>query len=348
MKPAVLFEELKDQKVRCTACNHYCTIPIGGTGVCGIRKNVDGKLHLIPYGEAIALNIDPIEKKPLFHFLPGTLIFSLGTVGCNFACAFCQNWDISQAIRELKKQGKVPAQGIDTKQPWGDNWPPEKIVSMCTTKKIPSIAFTYTEPAIFFEYAYDTIQLATKSNIKSVFVSNGYTSKEALEKLNGKPDAFNIDLKSFSEKFYRETCKARLEPVLQTIETIAKRKQWLEITTLLIPGKNDSEKELQQIAEFIATQNPSIPWHVSAFHPDYQMLDHAPTTSEALETAVSIGKKAGLEFVYTGNISNGHENTICPACNSLLIERNYFVTRQNRIANGKCPDCNAIIPGVWQ
>lgn len=331
--------------MKCTACRWYCSIPNGKTGVCGIRENKNGSLYLKTYAKPVAINVDPIEKKPLFHFLPGTDIFSLGTLGCNFACEFCQNWDISQAVRKHHQENpaKTPSDLFDI----GHHWPPEKIVDCCVENQIPSIAFTYNEPGIFFEYAFDTMKLGKTHGLKHVFVSNGYTSSEALQKMGNDLNAINIDLKSYSEKFYQKNCHAQLEPVLSCIEEIAKSNTWLEITTLVIPGENDSSNELAQIAEFIASQNPLIPWHVSAFHPDYHM-DHVPATPrKTLETAFEIGKKAGLEFVYIGNMESKAQNTVCPHCQTILIQRKGFNISENQLLGDRCPKCDQTIPGIW-
>ncbi|MEM4391152.1 MAG: AmmeMemoRadiSam system radical SAM enzyme, partial [Candidatus Diapherotrites archaeon] len=283
--------------------------------------------------------------------LPGSEIFSLGTLGCNFACSFCQNYDISQATRELKlkfldknEQQLRLAELTD----YGQWLEPEQIVGYCVENNIPSVAFTYNEPAIFFEYAFDTARLAKKSGLKSVFVSNGYESDEALLKIRPYLDAINIDLKAFSEDFYLKTCRAKLAPVLETIKKVHELGIWLEITTLVIPGKNDSEKELSDIAEFIASIDKNIPWHVTKFHPDYKMLDVNETPLETLELAYSFGKKAGLNFVYVGNVSSEHESTFCPNCGKLLIRRNWYDVEVLGIKNGKCDNCKTKIPGVWK
>ncbi|MBU0636392.1 AmmeMemoRadiSam system radical SAM enzyme [Candidatus Micrarchaeota archaeon] len=349
MHEATLYEKLPEQKVQCTACNWYCTILPNQTGICGVRKNIEGKLYLLVYGKAIAAHIDPIEKKPLFHFLPETEVFSIGTIGCNFACGFCQNWDISQSIRELKQEGKISFQETSQSGKLGDDWPPKKIVETCVQKQIPSIAYTYNEPVIFFEYAFDTAKLGHKKGLKNVFVSNGFESKEAIKKIHPFLDGINIDLKAFTEKFYQKTCKAKLEPVLKNIERVAKSDIWLEITTLLVPGENDSKKELQEIAEFIARQSTDIPWHVTAFHPDYKMLDKNTTTHEKLVEAVEIGKKTGLKFAYIGNIlDTEHSSTYCPKCTKALIKRNYHSIIEHHIQKGKCEYCGEKIAGVWK
>lgn len=311
MKKAILFKKLANNCVRCTACNHYCKIPQNKTGICGVRKNIKGMLYLLVYGRAIAINIDPIEKKPLYHFVPGTEILSFGTVGCNFKCDFCQNWDISQKIKELKsrrfRNAGVPIKASvvsSTKEEfdWGQDWPPNKIVKFAKENKIPSIAYTYNEPAIFFEYAYDTAKLAKKAGLKNVYVSNGYESREARQKIAPYLDAINIDLKSYDQKFYQKYCGGQLEPVLENIVQFYKLGIHIEITTLIIQGKNDSKTNLTKIAKFIASLDKKIPWHISRFFPAYKMLDVKITPESTLENAREIGKAAGLEYVYIGNI----------------------------------------------
>jgi pyruvate formate lyase activating enzyme len=353
VKEATLYEKLEGKKAKCTACRHYCVIPDKGTGICGVRQNKNGKLYLIVYGKASAVNIDPIEKKPLFHFLPGTPIFSLGTVGCNFSCEFCQNWDLSQATKDLRtkliKEKRAEDMGIEVGK-FGYELSPKKIVETTAAKNIPSIAYTYNEPIIFFEYLYDTAKLAKKKGIKNVLVTNGYETDEALEKLKPYVQALNIDLKSFNSSFYTTICKARLEKVLETIKSARKMGFWVEITTLVIPGKNDSNDELRKIAEFIASVDKSIPWHVTAFFPQYMMKNIRPTPAETLEKAYDIGCKAGLKYVYVGNISDDERsNTKCHNCKALLIKREgYFVEVQESFKKGKCLKCGTKIPGVWK
>ncbi|MBU5688497.1 MAG: AmmeMemoRadiSam system radical SAM enzyme [Candidatus Aenigmarchaeota archaeon] len=348
MKLALMQKQLKNKLVKCTACSQYCIIQPNSTGLCGIRKNVNGKLYLLVYGKAAAVNIDPVEKKPLYHFLPGSKIFSFGTLGCDFGCLFCQNWDISQPTREIrfeKNRDELLKEMIDR----CDNLSPKQIVDYCLKYKLPSIAYTYNEPAVFFEYAYDTAKLAKKYGIKNVFVSNGYESKESLNKIKKYLDAANIDLKSFSEEFYLKICKAKLEPVLKNIENFYNLGIWIEVTTLIIPGKNDSEKELKQIAEFIASISKGIPWHVTAFHPDYKMFDAKPTQISTLIKAYKIGKNAGLKYVYIGNVAAGkYENTFCPNCGNECISRIGFFNIKNNLEKGKCKKCGYILEGVWE
>ena len=351
MHEATLYEKRSGGTVRCTACRHYCVIADKQTGICGVRQNVGGKLYLLVYGRAASVAVDPIEKKPLHHFLPGTSILSLGTVGCNFGCRFCQNWGISQVTREMRAEflkKKTPELMGAQVSALGYDLAPEKIVGMCAERGLPSIAFTYNEPAIFFEYAYDTAKLAHERGIRSVFVSNGYESEEALTAIRPYLDAMNIDLKSFSEKFYSGLCQAKLAPVLETIRLAHRLGIWVELTTLLIPGKNDSEDELRQIAGFIAGISKDIPWHISAFHPDYKMEDVPATGRASLERAYAIGKSAGLRFVYVGNVlDDEHSSTLCPQCGTPLIERRGYDVTLAGLKDGACAKCGERIPGVW-
>jgi pyruvate formate lyase activating enzyme len=281
------------------------------------------------YGIAIAANIDPIEKKPLFHFQPGSQSFSVATAGCNFRCEFCQNWDISQITKG--PHGRII----------GESLPPEKIVAEAKKKGCRSIAYTYTEPTIFFEYAYDTGRLAKKGGLANVFVTNGYQTPETIKEMAKFVDAVNIDLKSFSEKFYQKVCGARLEPVLKSIKLMHKAGIWVEITTLVVPKQNDSKEELRSIAKFIASVDKNIPWHISRFHPDYQMTEAYPTPIETLEMAYTLGKKAGLNYVYLGNIATeDRENTYCPKCGNLAIHRQWYSIEVLGVdKKGRCPKC---------
>lgn len=332
MHECTLYEKLDNQKVKCTACRHYCIIAPEKKGICGVRQNKNGKLYLLVYGKPSAVNIDPIEKKPLFHFLPGTKSFSIGTMGCNFKCEFCQNWDLSQKYDRI-----------------GEDLSPEKAVEICREKKLESISYTYNEPGIFAEYVYDTAKLAKKHGIKNVMVTNGYESDEALNYLKPYVDAMNIDLKSFNEDFYKRICKASLKGVLDCIKKSYALGFWIEITTLLIPGKNDSNAELKKIADFIASIDKNIPWHISAFHPDYKMTDVMATSSASLAKAYEIGKKACLKYVYTGNIVDEEKSsTFCPKCRALLIKRHYFDANIEKFKDGKCKNCNEEIKGMWK
>ncbi len=281
----------------------------------------------------MAASIDPIEKKPFFHFLPGSLAYSIATPGCNFRCLHCQNADISQLPRET---GQIP----------GDYVPPEDVVAAAVASGCQSIAYTYTEPTIFFEYAYDVAVLAKEKGLKNVFVSNGYTGEEAAEKIIPILDANNIDLKG-DDQFYRKVCGARLEPVQHNIELFWKRGVWVEVTTLIIPGYNDSEAQLRDIAEFLAGVSKDMPWHVSAFYPTYKLTDVPRTGVEALRLGLKVGREAGLKHIYVGNIPGESENTICPVCGLVLIERLGYRVMRNSIIDGRCPQCGSAISGVW-
>lgn len=337
--------------IQCLACRHYCKLTPNQVGICGVRQNIDGELKLLVYGQAISANVDPIEKKPLFHFLPGSEIFSFGTVGCNFGCEFCQNWDISQVSKRIKIKLQKSEHLNKMKAEIGAlgyKMSPKQIVDYTLKLKLPSIAYTYNEPGIFLEYAYDTAKLAHENGIKNVFVSNGYSSKEAIDKISPYLDAINIDLKSFSEKFYQEICKGNLSEVLKGIEYYHDKKIWLELTTLLIPGKNDSVKEIKQIAKYISDLDKCIPWHISAFTPMYKMKDIKETPEQKLLEAYNLGKEAGLNFVYAGNIYNEKlQSTYCPNCKKLLIERDWGYVKVVHSNKGICEYCSYKLPGIW-
>lgn len=330
---ALFWERTEGKKGQCQLCAHQCRIPEAGFGVCGVRQNIDGTLFTHVYGEVIAANIDPVEKKPLYHFLPGSLIYSVATIGCNFKCGFCQNWQISQ----------VRADGDSVP---GRRLMPAEIVSEARRNRCLSIAYTYTEPTIFFEYAFDTARLAREAGLRNVFVTNGYMTRQALETIGPYLDAANVDLKSFSDDFYRRTCKARLQPVLDTIAAMKALGVWVEVTTLVVPGENDSEEELRRIAGFLARIDVRIPWHISRFHPDYEFQDRAATPVETLLSAREIGRAAGLHNVYLGNVTEGSD-TYCPRCRERVIDRRYMGLKELRLAGGRCPACGADIAGVW-
>lgn len=334
-KEAYLVKSLSAGIVQCQTCEHFCAIKPGESGKCGVRRNADGTLYLVVYGEPVAIHVDPIEKKPLFHFCPGGDILSLGTYGCNFRCPFCQNWSMSQAR--------------DFAEPHGQHAPPEALVDACLKKHIPMIAYTYNEPTVFFEYTYDTARLAHEHGIKNVYVSNGYMSQAALDMLGPYLDGINVDLKAFTEEFYRRECQARLEPVKRNIAHIARETDiWIEVTTLLIPGLNDSEDELRAMAEWLAEVDPDMPWHVTAFHPDYEMLDRPPTSPRSLARAYEIGKEAGLHYVFVGNVMDAdRESTYCPTCGAKLIRRHWFNVQELWQERGVCHRCGQVIAGVW-
>jgi pyruvate formate lyase activating enzyme len=329
MKEARLYQKLKDKVIRCSLCSHRCLIKPDKRGICFVRENQKGTLYSLVYGLAIAANVDPIEKKPLFHFQPGSLSFSIATAGCNFRCEFCQNWSESQITKG--PEGKIV----------GFQLSPEEIVKQAIKNDCRSIAYTYTEPTIFFEYAQDTAELAKKKGLANVFVTNGFQTPETIKEMQKFVDAANVDLKSFSDKFYQKICGGRLKPVLESIRLMHRAGIWVEITTLVIPKQNDSKKELKQIADFIASVDKNIPWHLSRFHPDYRMTNLSPTPIETLEMAYEQGKKAGLKYIYLGNIiTEDKENTYCPKCGNLAIRRiGYQVEILGVDKKVKCSKC---------
>ena len=336
MHEAKFYQTGKEDEVVCGLCNHHCHIKAGKRGICGVRENRDGKLYSLVYGRLVAENTDPIEKKPLFQFLPGSRSYSISTVGCNFRCLHCQNYDISQYPH---------MHGGDIA---GRERTSESVVEAAVQADCASISYTYVEPTIFYEFAYACSELARERQLKNVFVSNGYMTPEVTRHLAPVLDGINIDIKGFTDDFYKKVCKARLQPVLDNVRLMFDLGVWVEVTTLLIPGLNDSPEELRDIARFVKGVDPGIPWHVTAFYPTYKMTDRKPTPVETLRMARDIGLEEGLRFVYEGNIpGEGGENTYCPSCKTELITRFGFSIRQNRLANGCCSDCGEKIEGVW-
>ena len=331
LKQAVLWEPAGDKKVRCSLCGWRCLIADGKLGRCCVRKDIEGVLYSLNYDKVCAAGADPIEKKPLFHFQPGSSSFSIACVGCNFRCEFCQNWQISQ--------GAIEGQSIS----------PEQIVKTAIGGGCKSIAYTYTEPTIFMELCEESGRLAKANGLSNVFVSNGYQTKEAIDFSRDWLDGINVDLKAFSDDYYRRLCKARLGPVLDTIKYIAGETDiWLEVTTLLVPGENDSDDELKRLADFLVSDaGVDVPWHISRFRPDYKYLDSVPTPTETLQQAEQIGKEAGLRYVYLGNMpGEKSESTFCYSCGRLLIERLGYRILSNSIEKSCCPDCGVKIAGV--
>ncbi|RLE37586.1 AmmeMemoRadiSam system radical SAM enzyme [Candidatus Acetothermia bacterium] len=335
MKEAMLYEKLGDGRVRCNLCAHRCVISPGHRGICAVRENRDGTLYSLVYGKAISLAVDPIEKKPLFHFLPGSRTYSVATVGCNFTCLNCQNYTISQYPRE--HNGQVIGEEIS----------PAEIVTDAVERGCQTIAYTYTEPTIFFEYAYDTARLGREKGLRNVFVSNGYMTEEAVEEIVPYLDGINIDLKGISDEFYRKIAGGTLRPVLRSIERFHRAGVWVEVTTLVIPGMNDSDDDLRWIAEAIYGISPAIPWHISRFYPAYRLRDVPPTPVATLRRAREIGKEVGLRYVYLGNVPGEGESTYCPHCGAKLIKRIGFAVVENRLQDGHCPKCGAPIDGVF-
>lgn len=331
---ASYYESFSDRSLQCFLCPNHCTIPPGRFGICKARKNIDGKLYSMVYGKIASVHVDPIEKKPFFHFLPGSKVFSAGTTGCNMRCAFCQNWEISQAFPEDVRT---------------ENATPEQLVAKAIESGAQSIAFTYNEPVIAYEYALDTARLAKDKGLKVVLVSNGYISEEPLKELLKYIDAYKVDLKAFDEKFYHKFTGGRLAPILDSLKMIKQSGVWLEIVTLLVPGENDSETEIRAMARWIKENlGDDVPLHFSRFFPQYKLQNLPPTPAETLIRARKIAMEEGLKFVYTGNVPYPEgETTYCPKSGEKAIERQgYFITRDH-LKDGACPDGEKI-PGVWQ
>jgi pyruvate formate lyase activating enzyme len=335
LKEAVLWEPAEAQKVQCRLCSFRCRIGEGKLGHCNVRKNIGGKLYSLNYHKVCATNVDPIEKKPMYHFQPGSRSFSIAAVGCNFRCEFCQNWQISQAALET---GRIDGEAIA----------PEQIVAAAVRSGCKSIAYTYTEPTIFMELCNDCARPAKERGLANVFVSNGYMTREAIDFAADWLDGINVDLKAFTDDYYKKLCSARLEPVLDSIAYIAKETNiWIEITTLLLPGQNDSEEELKKLAGWLVTEaGPEVPWHISRFYPQYKYTDSEPTPRESLQRAEEIGKAAGLHYVYLGNVpGTDGENTYCYNCHTKLIGRIGYRITAHQIKDSKCPNCGTAIAG---
>jgi pyruvate formate lyase activating enzyme len=353
------YEPLPDDNVLCTLCPHDCRIPDGGRGVCAVRYNVGGKLYTLVYDRVVARNLEPIEKKPLFHFHPGSTAYSIATVGCCLRCAFCQNWQISQWPKEhLPKRiddggnehdaepicPRLATLGAEIP---GEPVTPAQIVQAALDSGAHTIAYTFTEPTIFYELALDTARLAKAQGLKNVFVTSGYINEAPQRELAEVLDAANVDLKFFREESYRHISRVKLQPILDAIRRYLELGVWVEVTTLVIPGINDSDTELRQIADFLCALSPEIPWHVSRFYPAHEMRDLPVTPVATLKRAEAVGRAAGLRYIYAGNTpGEGGESTHCPGCGTLLIERYGFYVLNNRVRNGHCPECDCIIAGV--
>lgn len=335
MKEAILYEKLPDSRVRCHLCAHCCLIAEGKKGICQVRENQGGTLYTLVYGRTISQNIDPIEKKPLFHFYPGSTAYSIATPGCNFRCAWCQNWEISQMPRE---QHLIAGQEAT----------PAEIVARAQQSHCRSIAYTYTEPTIFAEYAYDTACLAREAGLANIFVTNGYMTGEMLDTFHPYLDAANVDLKAFQDATYRRYVGARLSPVLDSLKAMKKLGIWLEVTTLVIPGLNDESAELRAAAQFIKQElGADTPWHLSRFFPDYKLTSVPPTPLATLWQAREIGREEGLKYVYLGNLpQEGSQDTICPDCGEVAIRRSSFRQVINHLQDGRCSNCGCAIPGL--
>ena len=320
-------------KIVCNLCQHSCQLKEGQVGICGVNQNVEGSLKTLVYGHPIAVHVDPVEKKPLYHLLPNSKVLSFGTVGCNFKCPFCQNWDISQS-KEINENIEVS---------------PEQMVQLAIEHGARSIAYTYNEPTIFYPYAKDIGIIAKEKGIKNIFVSNGFESKEMVDDMATWVDAANIDLKSWDDAYYKKVLKGGLEEVKETLRRLVANGIWVEVTTLLIEGENDSDSDLREMAAFIANDlGTHVPWHLSAFYPNYKMTDHPSTALATLKRAEAIGKDAGLKYIYLGNVG-ADSPTRCHHCDTILITRNGYGVTENRIGeHGECPVCSSIIEGVWK
>jgi len=335
MKEALFWTARDNGAVVCGLCHHRCVAKRGSRGLCHVRENRDGRLYSLVYGQPVAQSVDPVEKKPLYHFLPGTATFSLATCGCNFRCLNCQNCRISQV---------APDERLNV----GPETPPERLVSEAQAYGCPSISYTYTEPTVFFEYALDTARLAAAQGLKNIFVTNGYITADALREIRPYLHAANIDLKFFDDATYRRVCGARLQPVLDTIRLYRELGVWIEVTTLVIPEYNDSDEQLRGIAEFIAGLDAGIPWHVTGFHPMYKLMNVPPTGLAILRRARTIAREAGLRYVYIGNLPDEDGSTTrCPGCGATAILRSGFRVRQLPPPHGACATCRRPLEGVW-
>ena len=367
LQAALYYETLQDHFVRCTLCPHDCKIAPDHRGACGVRINREGQLFTVVGNRIVSAEIDPIEKKPLFHFLPGSTAYSIATVGCNLRCRFCQNWTISQwpKLRELMDRGEDASYAVrghpasewcaETEPPeeqWGVGAQvvPSELVDQAKRTGCRSIAYTYTEPTIFYELALTTARLASGAGLGNVFVTNGFISLDPLREIAPYLGAANIDLKSFRDSYYRKLCGARLEPVLAAILEYKKLGVWIELTTLLIPGLNDEDRELKDIAHFIKAElGEDVPWHISRFLPAYKMEHWQETSIRSLLRAREVGQEEGLRYIYLGNVpqEEGAENTICPGCGTVVIRRWGFAVVENRLRAGRCPDCCQFVMGRW-
>jgi pyruvate formate lyase activating enzyme len=332
---ALYYQKLGNKVVQCQLCPNRCTLANLARGICGVRINLEGKLYSLVYGKPVAVHIDPIEKKPLSHFLPGTTAFSLSTAGCNLGCIFCQNWQISQARPEEAEHY---------------NFEPAQLVKLALENKSPTIAYTYTEPTIFYEYMLATAKLAGQKGLKNIMHSCGYINPEPLKDLLLYLDACNIDLKGFSEEYYQTMCSGHLQPVLDTLVTIKKAGVWLEITNLVVPGKNDDPKMIREMCRWIRHNlGPDVPLYFAAFYPQYRLQNLPPTPVKTLEMAGEIARAEGLNYVYIGNVF-GHagEDTVCPGCGNTVVKRAGYSVEENNVVGGRCKFCGRRIAGVWQ
>ncbi|MFC1723389.1 AmmeMemoRadiSam system radical SAM enzyme [Nanoarchaeota archaeon] len=335
MKEAMFYDKLERLKVQCKLCPHKCVILPGKRGVCKVRENDGGVLNSMVYGLPCTTAVDPIEKKPLYHFMPGSKTYSIATAGCNFHCKWCQNWEISQ-----RSELEVPSKKMS----------PEEVVSKAEQSGSGSIAYTYVEPSIFYEYMLDCAKLAHKAGLKNVMVTNGYLNPTPEKKLFKYMDAINVDVKGFTEEFYREYCGGKLKPVLDTIKLAKKMGVWVEVTMLIVPGLNDGVDEIRKMCEWLLKEvGPSVPLHFSRFFPMYKMTHISPTPIQTLASAEYIAHEVGLKNVYVGNVNvRKGVSTLCPKCGAVVVKRNsYYVVEKNSLVGGKCKKCKAKVEGVW-
>lgn len=360
----LIYESLDHGRVRCGMCHHFCVIPDGNRGICQVRENREGTLIALTYPKVISRGVDPIEKKPLFHVKPGSTSFSIAAVGCNFKCLFCQNSTISQlpnapntpsvpssrAERNGNRSQRDGNRSAPSAAIPGVTMDPATLVAQALRAGCHSISYTYTEPTVYFELALECATLAKQKGLLNIFVTNGFMSKAVLQAAAGVLDAANVDLKAFSDGFYRTWCNGRLEPIKENLILMKSLGIFVEVTTLLIPGLNDAPDELEALAHFLADRlGPETPWHISRFHPTYQMVDRPATPIDTLKRAHDIGKAAGLYHVYTGNAPGlASENTFCHACGRLLIERYAYNTKSDVTPEGHCPDCKTPLYGIFQ
>ncbi len=332
---AMYYKKLVNKRVECTLCPRVCTIADMERGYCGVRENQGGTYYTLVYGRACSAHVDPIEKKPLFHYLPGTDAYSIATAGCNMECKFCQNWEISQFRPEQVRSVDLP---------------PRQVVNLAKRSGCKTIAYTYTEPVIFYEYMYDTAIQGNKVGVGSVMISNGYIKEEPMKDLCQHLSAVKIDLKAFTEKFYRDTCSGQLKPVLECLELLAGLDMWYEIVVLIVPTLNDSEKEIRDMCRWVKVNlGPDVPMHFSRFHPTYKIKNLPPTPPRTLERARQIARSEGINYVYVGNVpGNPGESTYCPKCGEILIHRVAYRILKNLLKDSRCPRCSHFIPGVWK
>lgn len=333
MKEAQLYSRLENRQVHCQLCAHSCKISESKFGFCGVRQNILGILYTHNYAKLAAVNIDPVEKKPLYHFLPGSSTFSIAGAGCNFRCGFCQNWEISQLS--------------SINQYLGEDFSADQAIKLARQNNCRSIAYTYTEPTVYFEFVLETAKLAKAASLRNIFVTNGYLSRKAISWLSPYLDAANIDLKFFKEESYQRICLAKLGPVLDSIRLLNAAGVWIEVTTLIIPGENDTPEELTAIAKFVASVNKDIPWHISRFHADYNFKDYLPTPESTLKLAYDLGIRQGLRYVYVGNFGPWGQDTLCARCGKLLIKRDGLQISEAHLAKNRCMFCQTALAGVF-